>query len=284
MTFRVVIAVLIAFAPQLRAQSDFKTGDRVEYRDSPSSQKWWSGTIVKLLPEYKQVVVRWDPRADYPAYTHNGVSTYEQGYNVSEVRHPGAHSGNQPAPAAAGAKTVKSASTQAATEVKPCPFKVGDMVEGWNVDWYNATVTQIGIGQYAGYCYLKPDKGSTGQWISAKNIRPLQASSAQAGGARSPAPPTTKYVCGVYLNNNFTYTQAVVLKTDGTYQPSTGPAGRYHFDPGTKRIDFEGGSFQSLFGLYEPENHEIFRLTMREDRAKSPEAQNWRSQVCSPQK
>lgn len=44
------------------------------------------GTIVKVTPEYHQVVVRWDPRDDYPSYTHDGKSIYEQGYSMNDVR------------------------------------------------------------------------------------------------------------------------------------------------------------------------------------------------------
>ncbi|MBV9242443.1 MAG: hypothetical protein JO314_10590, partial [Acidobacteria bacterium] len=61
----------------------FSAGQRIEYRDG---SKWYPGTIVRVMPEYKQVLVRWDPRDDYPSYTHNGVSTYEQGYSYSDVR------------------------------------------------------------------------------------------------------------------------------------------------------------------------------------------------------
>lgn len=98
------------------------------------------------------------------------------------------------------------------------------------------------------------------------------------------APPAVKYVCGVFLNNVFTYTQAVTLNKDGTYQPSAGAPGRYRYDAASKRIDFEGGKLEGLFGTYEPENHQLFRLTAKEDASKSRQTQNWRSQVCSPRK
>jgi hypothetical protein len=100
----------------------------------------------------------------------------------------------------------------------------------------------------------------------------------------SSSPPATKYVCGVFLSGRFTYTQALTLKNDGTYLPSVGAGGRYRYDPASKRVEFQGGNLQELFGRYEPDNHQIVRLTQREDSAKSSQAQNWRSQVCSPQK
>ncbi len=167
----------------------------------------------------------------------------------------------------------------------PYPCKVGDKVEGWNVaDWYKATVEEVGSGNYNGYCLLKWDDYKIHTWINAENIRTRKNVSKTSDASPSSAPPATKYVCGVFLNLNgqFTYTQAVVLKKDGTYQPSVGAAGRYRYDAAIKRIDFEGGALKELFGRYEPDNKQIFRLTLKEDAAKSSQAQNWRSQVCSP--
>ncbi len=68
--------------------------------------------------------------------------------------------------------------------------------------------------------------------------------------AAADAPPQTKYVCGVFLSNRFTYTQAVTLKKDGTYDSSTGASGRYRYDPAAKRVDFEGGALKDVFGRY----------------------------------
>lgn len=78
-------AALIMFACSLGmyAQNSYAPGQRIEYRDG---SRWYPGTIVKVMPEYNQVLVRWDPRDDYPSYTHNGISSYEQGYGVSDVR------------------------------------------------------------------------------------------------------------------------------------------------------------------------------------------------------
>lgn len=87
------------------AQEDinsFKVGERVEYKDSSYPESWKEGTVVKVQPEYKQVVVRWDPRADYPSYTHDGVSTYEQAYSISDVRHIKARTAERAAPTGGG--------------------------------------------------------------------------------------------------------------------------------------------------------------------------------------
>lgn len=68
-------------------QAEFTVGERVEYKDKTyPAEVWKEGTVVKVMPEYHQVVVRWDPRDDYPSYTHNGVSIYEQAYSMDSVR------------------------------------------------------------------------------------------------------------------------------------------------------------------------------------------------------
>lgn len=88
--FRAIVVIsLITFTVGLVAaqKAQFTVGQRIEYKDkSYPVEVWKEGTIVKVMSEYHQVLVRWDPRDDYPAYTHNGVSTYEQAYNMDDVR------------------------------------------------------------------------------------------------------------------------------------------------------------------------------------------------------
>jgi hypothetical protein len=88
--FRALVLIsLITFAIGLVAapQTQFTVGQRIEYKDkSYPAEVWKEGTIVKVMPEYNQVLVRWDPRDDYPSYTHNGVSSYEQAYSMDNVR------------------------------------------------------------------------------------------------------------------------------------------------------------------------------------------------------
>ena len=166
----------------------------------------------------------------------------------------------------------------------PYSCKVGDKVEGWNISWYKATVVEVGSGEHAGYCFLKWDKYSTNTWIALKNIRPQQTATKTDAPSNSAELPITKYVCGVFLSGRFTYTQSVVLNRDGAYQSSSGASGRYSYDAKTERIEFSSGSLKDQFGRYEPGNNRIFRLTSKADTAKSSASQNWRSQVCSPQK
>ena len=99
--------------------------------------------------------------------------------------------------------------------------------------------------------------------------------------ADAPAtPPNAKYTCGVFLRT-YVFTQYVTLKAGGTYESSTGATGKFHYDAGSKRISFDSGKFQPLFGSYEPKDYPMFRLSSREDAAQSDYTRAWRSQVCS---
>ena len=107
---------ILVLSTQSWAQDDvnsYKVGERVKYQDNSkydSSTRsypvvWLEGTIIKLYPEYKQVVIRWDPRADYPSYTHDGVSIYQQGYTMDTVRHIKARIADKPEVKNGGADT-----------------------------------------------------------------------------------------------------------------------------------------------------------------------------------
>jgi len=79
--------ILVLGVASFAQNQTFTVGERVEYKDkSWPTEVWKEGTIVKVMPEYHQVVVHWDPRDDYPSYTRNGVSIYEQAYNMDSVR------------------------------------------------------------------------------------------------------------------------------------------------------------------------------------------------------
>ncbi|MDQ6760093.1 MAG: hypothetical protein M3Z32_09545 [Acidobacteriota bacterium] len=97
---------------------------------------------------------------------------------------------------------------------------------------------------------------------------------AQAG------PPHTKYTCGVFVQS-YVFTQYLTLKDDGTYESSIGPTGKFHYDAASKRILFDSGKFEPLFGSYEPKTYPMFRLSSREDMVKSDYTRAWRSQVCN---
>ena len=95
-------------------------------------------------------------------------------------------------------------------------------------------------------------------------------------------PPPGKYTCGVFLSGGtYMFTQYVTLKDGGSYESSAGPTGKYHYDAASKRILFDSGKFEPLFGSYEPKTYPMFRLSSREDAQQSDYTRAWRSQVCS---
>jgi len=53
-------------------------------------------------------------------------------------------------------------------------FSVGQKVEAYNVDWYKATITEIGSSNYVGYYKVRYDKYNNEQWIKESNIRIAQ--------------------------------------------------------------------------------------------------------------
>src|SRR5947209_14936337 len=110
----------------------------------------------------------------------------------------------------------------------------------------------------------------------------LILSASTAVSADVPAtPPNGKYTCGVFLRT-YVFTQYVTLKDSGMYESSTGAAGKFHYDAASKRILFDSGPFEPLFGSYEPtKTYPMFRLSTRADAAQSDYARAWRSQICS---
>ena len=50
-------------------------------------------------------------------------------------------------------------------------WQVGDKVQGYDVDWYDATILEVGTGDHAGEYLVKYDKYSTEKWLSAESVR-----------------------------------------------------------------------------------------------------------------
>ena len=99
--------------------------------------------------------------------------------------------------------------------------------------------------------------------------------------AAKSAPPPGKYTCGVFLRGNFTFTQHITPAAESD-DSSVAGTGRSHYDAAKKRLLFDSGKFQSLFGSYEPTaGYPMFRLTSRDDMKESEYTRGWRSQVCS---
>ncbi len=117
-------------------------------------------------------------------------------------------------------------------------------------------------------------------WAQGFMVTSAEAENKASAAAKSPPPPG-KYTCGVFLSGNFTFTQYVTL-TAGSYDSSVAGTGRSHYDVAKKRLLFDSGKFQSLFGSYEPTaGYPMFRLTSRDDMKESEYTLSWRSQVCS---
>ena len=117
-------------------------------------------------------------------------------------------------------------------------------------------------------------------WVHNFMVTPADADAKTAANAKNPPPPG-RYTCGVFLNGQFAFTQYVTLSR-GSYESSTAGSGTFRYDPTSKRLLFESGKFQALFGSYEPQPaYPMFRLSARSDAKESDYTRNWRSQVCS---
>jgi hypothetical protein len=120
-------------------------------------------------------------------------------------------------------------------------WKVGDKVEAYNVDWYKATVIEIGTGSYNGYVRVHFDDFSSAsdQYISLRNIRPRpgvqvspDATGPRAGRylIRSYANPTVPIPIGEFdLDANGQYT----ARANGGRELGTG---RWSFGNGAVRF------------------------------------------------
>jgi len=137
----VLAALLVLAGATMAQQPSFKVGDRIEYKDkSYPSEVWKEGTVVKVMPEYHQVVVRWDPRDDYPSYTHNGVSIYEQAYNMDSVRPIKPKTENQPAADKAGGNNVANRGKETKPVTEPArPANAGALMSKQEILGYMRT-------------------------------------------------------------------------------------------------------------------------------------------------
>ena len=117
-------------------------------------------------------------------------------------------------------------------------------------------------------------------WAQGFMVKSAEAEGKATAAAKNPPPPG-KYTCGVFLSGRFTFTQYVTLSA-GSYDSSVAGPGRYQYDAASKRLLFDSGKFQPLFGSYEPQaTYPMFRLSSRNDMKESEYTRNWSSQVCS---
>ena len=246
MAFAVLMGILV-LSTQSWAQdavSSYKVGERVENREGyPPREVWHEGTIVKVYPDNRGVLVHWDPRPDYAPYTHNGVSIYEQAYDFDSVRHIKTRVDVNPEEK----KDDTTPSLDPAGNAEG-DRKVGDKVDFRNISWYQGTILEIGSGSYDGYYRVHWDKASNegGEWVSAKNIRDRQST---AKPNASHGPRAGKYIIRSYgdITNPILIGYFVLSGSSYQYFSVTGKAigsGGYTYDAGASAVQWTSGPFK----------------------------------------
>jgi hypothetical protein len=168
-------------------------------------------------------------------------------------------------------------------------WKVGDKVQGWNIDWYDGTIAQVGSGNYAGYYLVKYDKFSTPQYVKAANVRARPGAAAlkaaAAGSAESPRPG--RYACKGYGGGAGQFRWYLQLTANG-YQQKTPDlaAGSYSFDKASKRLTFRSGPYSRLnwIGLFTVEREgKTHRIVLRDKAAdaQGPRVREYANIICT---
>ena len=164
-------------------------------------------------------------------------------------------------------------------------WKVGDHVQAWNIDWYNATIVQIGTANYAGYYLIHYDGkagGGSEQYIKAENIRAIPGAAAAAS-----APRRGKYVCMGYSGGPGQFRWYLDLG-NGTYRQTTPDlaSGHYSFDASARRLTFTSGPYKAnnWIGLFsverEGKTHKVV-LRNRDFEAQGPRAHKYQNIYCT---
>jgi hypothetical protein len=179
-----------------------------------------------------------------------------------------------------------------ASSAHAADWKIGDKVQGYNVDWYDATIVAIGSGNYAGYYRVHYDKFSAAsdQYLKADSIRARPgAAAAQKAGARGPAtaPLPGRYVCMGYSGGPGQFRWYLQLGAN-TYRQTTPDLaeGRYSFDAAKKRLDFTSGPYRTnnWIGLYSVEREgRTQKITLRDkaNDAKGPRVGEYSNISCT---
>ena len=143
-------------------------------------------------------------------------------------------------------------------------WKVDQEVEAYNVLWHNATIVNIGRGEYDGYYYVHYDDFTNGQWIKADSIRTRTTTTPPgkdgAAGKDGVAESADEPRMGKYLINSYGPPPSVpiflghfLLETGGTYNaylPSgkmTGE-GNYSYDAAKKAVAWTSGPYKDQWG------------------------------------
>lgn len=97
-------------------------------------------------------------------------------------------------------------------------WRVGDKVEAYNTAWYNATIVEIGSGDYAGYYKVRFDNYASEQWLKASSIRARQGADTAPTRADDAAAVSAWKPGDKVLAWNVTWYPATVLEIgSGTY-------------------------------------------------------------------
>jgi hypothetical protein len=121
-------------------------------------------------------------------------------------------------------------------------WQVGDKVQGYDVDWYDATILEVGSGNHAGEYLIKYDKYTTEKWLSAASIR-ARPGAAPAGGSAAGLQPG-RYACYGYPGPSGAFRWYLDM-ADTTYRQRTPdlPAGHYSYAAADGAILFADGPY-----------------------------------------
>ncbi|MES1264942.1 MAG: hypothetical protein ABUU24_04725, partial [Variovorax sp.] len=121
-------------------------------------------------------------------------------------------------------------------------WQVGDKVQGYDVDWYDATILEAGTGDHSGEYLVKYDKYSGEKWLSAESIRARPGAPPAEGAATGLQPG--RYACYGYPGPGGAFRWYLDIG-EATYQQRTPdlPAGHYVHDAAADALMFTDGPY-----------------------------------------
>jgi hypothetical protein len=130
----------------------------------------------------------------------------------------------------------------ASTAASAQNWHVGDKVQGYDVDWYDATIVEVGTGDHAGQYLVKYDRFQGQKWLSAASIRTRPGMSPPSGSTA--VVPPGRYTCYGYPASAGVFRWYLDLGST-TYQQRTPdlPAGHYGYDAAHSAIMFVDGPY-----------------------------------------
>jgi hypothetical protein len=132
-------------------------------------------------------------------------------------------------------------------------WQVGDQVQAYNVDWYDATIAEVGSGDREGYYLVKWDDFAGQQYIAEANIR-ARPGSAQPATSSGATALTGRYTCYGYPGPGGQFRWYLQVGDDAYEQQTPDlPVGHYLVDAGDSSITFTDGPYADIgwFGRLE---------------------------------